>query len=369
MIRKINKLYLLITISWVFAFNFSLIAEEIIGDTLKSIPVDSVVYPHPIDKNRYRGVLLKVPSYRWSFGCAPTAGAMVVAYYDRSGYPQLYTGPTNGGKAPMGKKDDAPDEDGGQELWGGQFPGDVPPEAPSFHQNWECPISATCNGIDGNQNIGHVDDYYKYVWAQVDPLTNQDPNAHHKWDCLADFMGTSMWDKPLYNVHNLSDGDTYVVFKNLAQFKLTAQEAINVSETELKPNQLAGLIRFLEYRKLEVDYENTYTQWIDEGNNGFTYEQFKIEINNGRPVLMGDLGNKHAFLAIGWREGGGKNYFAYNLSRSNDSYEAEWGVAFKTEYVIYVPNVGNVTYTETNRINLLTVLKIKTDPVNYMNYR
>ena len=45
--------------------------------------------------------LTNVPGYNWSFGCSPTAAAMMAGYYDRTNYPNMHSGATNGGVAPM----------------------------------------------------------------------------------------------------------------------------------------------------------------------------------------------------------------------------------------------------------------------------
>ena len=44
---------------------------------------------------------LTVPAFRWVFGCSAVSGAMIAGYYDRSGYSNMYTGPTNGGVMPL----------------------------------------------------------------------------------------------------------------------------------------------------------------------------------------------------------------------------------------------------------------------------
>jgi hypothetical protein len=36
---------------------------------------------------------LPVPAFDWYFGCSATSGAMIAAYYDRNGYPNMYTDP------------------------------------------------------------------------------------------------------------------------------------------------------------------------------------------------------------------------------------------------------------------------------------
>ena len=44
---------------------------------------------------------LTVPAYQWSFGCSATSGSMIAGYYDRNGFPNMYTGPTNAGMMPL----------------------------------------------------------------------------------------------------------------------------------------------------------------------------------------------------------------------------------------------------------------------------
>ncbi len=45
-------------------------------------------------------LLSNVPAFDWSYGCSATSAAMMFGYYDNTGYPNLYTGPTNGGVMP-----------------------------------------------------------------------------------------------------------------------------------------------------------------------------------------------------------------------------------------------------------------------------
>ncbi|NCC74276.1 MAG: hypothetical protein EOM06_12880, partial [Sphingobacteriia bacterium] len=55
--------------------------------------------PDPDSKSA--NVIAEVPAYDWSFGCSATSASMIAAYYDRTGYENMYTGPTNGGVMPM----------------------------------------------------------------------------------------------------------------------------------------------------------------------------------------------------------------------------------------------------------------------------
>ncbi|OPX27175.1 MAG: hypothetical protein B1H05_01120, partial [Candidatus Cloacimonas sp. 4484_140] len=86
-------------------------------------------FPDP-ETNRNVVVLEDVPAFDWCYGCFPTSAAMIAGYYDRTGYANAYTGPTNNGFMPLDNNS------WGQTWW------------PSGSVN-ECPLSATHLGIDG----------------------------------------------------------------------------------------------------------------------------------------------------------------------------------------------------------------------------
>jgi len=50
-------------------------------------------------------LLEKFPSYSWVYGCGAVSGSMVAAWYDRNGYPNIYTGSVGNGVAPITDND------------------------------------------------------------------------------------------------------------------------------------------------------------------------------------------------------------------------------------------------------------------------
>ena len=74
-------------------------------------------------------VLSDVPAFDWSYGCSATSAAMLFGYYDRTGYGNMYTGPTDGGVCPLDNS-----------IWG-----DTAYPSVTCH---ECPLSATHQGTD-----------------------------------------------------------------------------------------------------------------------------------------------------------------------------------------------------------------------------
>ncbi|MCX6376288.1 MAG: hypothetical protein NTU88_09710, partial [Armatimonadetes bacterium] len=115
-------------------------------------------------------VLSNVPAFDWSYGCSPTSAAMIMGYYDNTGYPNMYAGPTNGGVCPLTNS-----------AWGAG----------------ECPLSATHNGYDNRTIYGHVDDYWRsYDNCDPDPFIGNWPE-HVQGECTADYMGAnqSLWQE------------------------------------------------------------------------------------------------------------------------------------------------------------------------------
>ena len=114
----------------------------------------------PVDEH---GASISTPSKTPPFQAVASA-AMISGYYDRMGYPNMYTGPTNGGLMLLDNS-----------SWGAG----------------ECPLSATHMGYDGLVSRGHVDDYWvAYGDAGPDPFDGHWPE-HAYADCTADFMKTN----------------------------------------------------------------------------------------------------------------------------------------------------------------------------------
>jgi len=151
--------------------------------TVPGIP--PAIHREPVTAPTESAVMLSnMPGYDWSFGCSATAAAMIAGFYDNNGYPNSYTGPTNGGVAPMNNS-----------SWGTVT---INGEVRSL-----CPISATRQGLDGRATRGHVDDYWiAYGNSSDDPYITNGWTEHTHGDCSGDFMGTNQSSK------GNSDGST-----------------------------------------------------------------------------------------------------------------------------------------------------------------
>ncbi len=216
-------------------------------------------------------ILSDVPASTWSYGCSATSAAMLFGYYDRIGYANMYAGQTNGGVAPLTNA-----------VWG--------QTAYAHVICGENPLSASHNGIDGLLAKGHVDDY----WIDANN-SGPDPFVGH-WDehspqnCAADYMGTSQ------SKYGNVDGATsfYYYQSGLPLLDYTGCEPSDRDGCH-------GIRLFAESKGYTV--QSNFTQYILgkaplDPNIGFSFAEFRSEIDAGRPVLIHLTG--HTMLGYGY---------------------------------------------------------------------
>jgi hypothetical protein len=219
-------------------------------------------------------LITSIPAFDWSYGCSATSAAMIAGYYDRNGYPDMYAGPTHGGIMPMTNA-----------YWGGG----------------ECPLSATHKEKDGLSSLGHVDDYWiTYGSSADDPyIDNWDQHTHA--DCTGDFMKTNQ------SAYGNDDGSTTFYSYSTSNNPLTC----STMETSGIHNidGTYGFKLFYESRGYEVT--TCYNQKTrKQGPSGFMYEDFKAEIDAGRPVMVHLAG--HTVVGFGYDEPAGDIIFIHD---------------------------------------------------------
>jgi hypothetical protein len=232
-------------------------------------------------------VLNSVPAFDWSYGCSATSAAMMFGYYDNAGYPNLYTGPANGGVCPLTNS-----------VWG----------------YGECPLSATHMGLDGRANKGHVDDYWiAYGSTLPDPFIGNWAE-HTQGECTGDFMGTNQSYK------SNTDGSTtfYFYTDGSPLYDYTGAEPG-------RRDGCHGMKLFFENRGYTVS--GNYSQRIlgYNGNvKGFTFENYKQEIDAGHPVLIQVTG--HTMLGYGYSDSGSVVYL--HDTWDHDFHSMTWGGSY-----------------------------------------
>jgi len=191
---------------------------------------------------------------------------MLFGYYDRKGYSNMYGGPTNGGVFPLTNA-----------IWGSSSEGDG-----------QCPLTASQNGLDGRTTRGHKDDYYYGYGSASDPYYSF-WSEHAPKDSIGDFMGTNM-----YKSFSNTDGST--TFWNYND----GSPLVDYTGSEPGSRDgMHGMRLFAESRGYTVitNY-NQYIYGYNGNTRGFTYAQFKAEIDAGYPVIIQLAG--HTVLGIGY---------------------------------------------------------------------
>lgn len=221
------------------------------------------------DNIQPEGIIQGFPSYNWVFGCTAVSAAMVAAYHDRTGYSNVYTGPTNGGVMPLNN------------VWG-TWKDRTNATYPSN------PLIASQNGVDGRTSRGSIDDY----WVSSDS-TAQDPFITGGWTehtygtAIGDYMRTSQ------SKFNNVDGATSIYNYSSGSAPLTCATMANQG---LADGNL-GRMRFYQQRGYEVT--TCFNQRTDNAvSGGFSLAQFKAEIDAGHPVLIHVVG--HTMVGYGY---------------------------------------------------------------------
>jgi len=211
---------------------------------------------------RQGGTITDACDYDWWYGCFPTAASMLMGHYDRQGYGNLVPG----GMAELETHYGPP------VGWDALVPHIIASQGhvADFYSNSPPPGGGAAYGVSG-------DDV---------------PAPWHQFNSLADFMGTSQDaygnSNATTTLWNWTDGS------RLDWYEMPGLELADES----------GMYGILEYiRYCGYDVATLYNQYIlgYEGNTlGFTLEQYKAEIDAGRPVLI--QVESHSMAGVGYSE-------------------------------------------------------------------
>lgn len=258
--------------------------------------------PEP-DHEAGLNVLSDVPAFDWSFGCSATSAAMIAGYYDRTGYTNMYAGQTNGGVMPMNNS-----------VW----PDWVDSHGDTRHQ---CPLSATHDGLDGRTTSGHVDDYWIYYGQPGPDPWDGNWAEHTLGDCTGDFMKTNQWVNPDDEWN--TDGST--VFYNYPDGSPVYDYQLAGAGVPYTYDGGYGLKLFYESRGYTV--ATMYNQYIDALGltYGFTYDQYKAEIDAGRPVMIHLEG--HTIVGVGYDDSSSDQMYIHDTWDYN-THTMTWGGSY-----------------------------------------
>jgi len=214
-------------------------------------------------------MLSGVPTFDWVFGCSAVSGGMIAGYYDRNGFPNVYTGPTNGGVVPLTSS-----------IWGTWTDGvDVYPNNP---------LIASKNGLDGRLTRGSIDDYWvEYLSEAVDPYITGGW-AQHTWsDAVGDYMKTSQ------SAYSNVDGSTSFYSYSTA----TPLQCSYLEDNGYVRDGTLSYSQFYKARGYSID-QCYFQRTSNNVTGGFSLAQYRAEIDAGYPVMIHVEG--HTMVGVGY---------------------------------------------------------------------
>ncbi|SEM41279.1 hypothetical protein SAMN04489760_11446 [Syntrophus gentianae] len=228
-------------------------------------------------------ILSDTPTYNWWYGCSPTSAGMMVGYYDRKGYAGLsYSNLVKNGVAEK-------------------------TTYPSTEGSWDYLAQSAI------ASKAHVDAFYRNGYLG----SGDDIARVGSFDSLADFMGTNQ------DAHGNSNGSTtFYYWTNGAAF--TAQDALDYGFQD--DDGMYGIMEYLQYSGYDVpSLTSIYTQAIYSSTalNGFTFDQYKAEIDAGRVVMIQVEG--HSMFGYGYGDNG---LIYFNDTWTDQENSMTWGGSY-----------------------------------------
>ena len=244
--------------------------------------------------HRVGSTITNACDYDWWYGCWPTAAGMVMGHYDREGY-------------------------AGQ-SYANLVPGGVAAEIET-HYGPPTGWAALVTNIIASQ--GHVDDFYSSSPAPGSVVAygisgDDVPEPWHEFNCLADFMGASQ-DACNGNVNGGASVYFYPSGEPLHWHEMPGHSLADVSG-------MYGIFEYIQHCGYDVTtLHNQYILGYASATQGFTLEQYKAQIDAGRPVIV-YVGN-HAVCGVGYTDDD-PNAILVNDTWSGGPHRLVWGGSY-----------------------------------------
>ena len=246
-------------------------------------------------------LLANTCDYAWWYGCSPTSTGMMMGYYDRNGYSSLtYTNLVPGGVAES-------------ETYVGP------------------PTGSAALGNNAIASARHISDFYRGGYGAFGDDVAGAPTG--PLNCLADFMGTSQ------DAAGNSNGSTTFYFWTDGS-PFTASDALLLPGWgyPIDTSGMYGIGEYLQYAG--YNYTTLYNQYIDALGlpQGFTFEQYRAEIDAGRPVLI--QVENHTMLGYGYDDAVAPTVYLYD-TWTPGPHTMTWGGSYSNlgHYGVTVVNI------------------------------
>jgi len=242
-----------------------------------SVTDSAVASSSLLDAHKTGGNLSNTANYAWWYGCSPTSAGMMMGHYDRNGY-------------------------------NGSFYPNLVPGGTAEASTWPVPPgTALVDPVIASH--GYQDDFYNAATYGYDTggfanygVSGDDlPQPWHDFDCLGDFMGTSQ-----DALGNTNGETTFYYYTDGSPINAYEMPGHGIAD----PSGMYGIGEYVTYAG--YSYNTLYNQilpgvaddiWPAEPENtlGFTYDQYRAEIDAGRPVMIHVEG--HSMYGYGYVDG------------------------------------------------------------------
>ncbi|MEW6186745.1 MAG: C39 family peptidase [Thermodesulfobacteriota bacterium] len=252
----------------------------------------------PPESNRILGIkTLTVPAFDWVFGCAAVSGAMIAGFYDRTDFPNIYTGPTNGGVTPLNNS-----------SW--------PTWSDGINTYPSLPLAASRQGIDGRTTGGSIDNYWlEFLSDAEDPYLTNGWTEHPWGEAIGDYMKVSQ------SAYGNIDGGATIHYWDSSAEPFSCEEMVSYA---VHSHDLTyGIKLFYEARGYSVT--DCYNQRTDNTvAGGFSFARYKAEIDADRPVLL--ILEGHAMVGVGYDDTGNTVYL--HDTWDHNMHSMTWGGSY-----------------------------------------
>ena len=242
--------------------------------------------------------ILTVPAYKWVYGCSAVSAAMIAGYYDWNGFPNMYTGPANGGVMPL---------DNSTSYW--------PYWTDAYGSSYpNLPLAASRQWVDGRTTRGSLNDYWvQYNSGVQDPYITGGWTQHTWGDAIGDYMKTSQ------SAYGNPDGSTnFWYYYSATPFTCAQMLASGYGTTD------GAFGRKLFYEARGYTVTTCYNQPTDNVySGGFSFAQYKAEIDAGRPVMLNLEG--HTIVGVGYAD---PNTVYIHDTWDYNTYTMTWGGSY-----------------------------------------
>jgi uncharacterized repeat protein (TIGR02543 family) len=230
--------------------------------------------------------ILDVPAFKWIYGCVPSATGMLIGYYDRNGYPDMYTDEKANGVCPMTS-----------EVWRISGLGSQSPFVASEEHKYDF-WDSTDTVKDPFYDEGTQAEKWTPHWDPLNGITGG--------NCLADFIGSNQYW--IWGYRNPGDSPYYLGNSDgSSMIHISVTDKTTPHKSELFGDLTYGVVQFARWRGYEVDdWYNRTTDRTGYEETGFAYDEFCAEIDAGRPVLITLAG--HEIIGIGYNRNAGTVY-------------------------------------------------------------